>query len=172
MQTRNAARPYCFPFLCFRFALLGLFLLFADDAVSSPCVLKWIGCVAMLFSLLSWLPIHSGHSVRNQDYSSSSQLQNEKHAPAHGINNRAVPPRRTKRELLFIWIRPCHHAVRGKTHPSHGLTRYTSDRMNSKIAQQLLIMANLQALRRQQPQDYLELYRDCLLYTSPSPRDA
>ena len=32
----------------------------------------------MLFSLLSWLPIHSGHSVRNQDYSRSSQLQNEK----------------------------------------------------------------------------------------------
>ena len=64
MQTRNAARPYCFPFLCFRFALLGLFLLFADDAVLSPCcVLKWIGCVAMLFSLLSCLPIHSGHSL-------------------------------------------------------------------------------------------------------------
>ncbi len=85
-----------------------------------PLCSEMIGCVAMLFSLLSWLPIHSGHSVRNQDYSSSSQLQNEKYAPAHGINNRAVPPRRTKRELLLIWKRPCHHVVRGIRQPLMG----------------------------------------------------
>ena len=66
---------------------LGLLILFTDDAVSSPCcVLKLIGCIAMLFSLLSWLPIHSEHAVRNQDYSSSSQLQNEKKR-----KNTAVP---------------------------------------------------------------------------------
>jgi len=46
----------------------------------------------MLFSLLSWLPIHSGHSVRNQGYSSGgSQLQNEKKRKKYSSRFIALP---------------------------------------------------------------------------------